>query len=207
MTRTPHLDGIRWHPVSVIEKYSPDQTAFARRYFEGHLTGDVLRGLFIGRGPECGTVRDQGNGVSAAGSGNFALLLAGLGGHPLAEGRTVFGVGGDDTAFSREHVHLSPVAGEEVGGTWYKPMDPGYPAVTRTGDIEGQATFLEHEACFTWREWCWGTGPGRPVPHHSLRGCYGGEQPVMMNRKAHPAGYGTKDPGVAWVFRAEVTLS
>jgi hypothetical protein len=57
-----------------------------------------------------------------------------------------------------------------------------------------------------WTGNCWGTGPGRAVAHHSLAGCYGGEQPVMMNRRAHPAGYGVKEAGVAWVFRTEVTL-
>jgi hypothetical protein len=29
---------------------------------------------------------------------------------------------------------------------------------------------------------------------------------VMMNRRAHPAGYGVKDPGVAWCFRSEITI-
>lgn len=207
MTRIPDLDGIRWHPVSVIEKYSPDQTAFARRYFSGHLTGDALRGLFIGRGPECGTVTDEGNGVVSMGSANLALLLTGNGGHPLAPGQAVFGVGSDAGEFDREQVGLSKPLGEEHGRSWYRPMDPEYPWMCRPGVIEGQATFLEHEACFAWHEWCWGTGPGKATAHHSLRGCFGGEQPVMMNRKAHPAGYGTKDPGVAWVFRTEITLS
>lgn len=200
-------DGITWYPVCSIEKYSPDQTAFARRRLGGYLNGDALRGLFAGRGPECGTVHDQGNGTTAGGVVNLVQLLTGRGGHPLAPGRAVFGVGGDNSAFSREHVSLSPVSGEEPGRSWYRPMDFSYPLVHRPGVIEGQATFSEAEACFEWREWCWGAGPGMPAAHYRLRDCYGGAQPVMLNRKAHPAGYGTKDPGVAWVFRTEITLS
>lgn len=206
MTSLSGSDGIRWHPVSVIEKYSPGQVEWVRYHRPaGPLSGELLRAMCPR--PEFGTVHDQGNGVTLAGTANLALLLSGGGGYPLTEGRAVFGVGSDDTGFDREHVHLGPVAGEEAGSTWYRPMDPGYPRVPRAGVIEGQATFLEHEACFTWREWCWGTGPGRPVPHHSLRGAYHGEQPVMMNRKAHPAGYGEKLAGVAWVFRTEIRLS
>jgi hypothetical protein len=216
MTSISGSDGIRWHPVCTIEKYSADQVRYARERGElpwlkqftlpprAALSGDLMRMLF--REPEGGTVRDEGNGTTVNGTANLALLLTGAGGHPLAPGRAVFGVGGEDTEFSREHVHLSPAGGEEPGTTWYRPMDPGYPLVVRPGIVEGQATFLEHEACFEWHEWCWGTGPGRPAAHHSLRGCYGGEQPVMMNRKAHPAGYGMKDPGVAWCFRTEIHL-
>jgi hypothetical protein len=203
-------DGITWHPVSTIEKYSSDQVAWARARqaqspLRGALAGGMLRRMFSQ--PEDGIVRDEGNGVTLAGTGNLALVLTGRGGHPLGQGRAVFGVGGDATAFDREHVHLSPVSGEEQGWTWYRPMDAGYPAVTRPGVIEGQATFAESEACFEWHEWCWGTGPLTPEPHHSLRGAYAGEQPVMMNRRAHPAGYGEKLAGVAWVFRTEIMLS
>jgi hypothetical protein len=216
MTSFSGSDGIRWHPVSVIEKYSSSQVRYARSRCEAPwsrrmalppravLTGDLLRMLF--REPEGGVVEDQGNGVVTAGMMNLALVLTGSGGHPLAPGRAVFGVGSDPGGFDREQVSLSKVLGEESGRSWYRPMDPGYPWVPRPGVIEGQATFTESEACFAWHEWGWGTGPGKPVPHHSLRGCYGGEQPVMMNRRAHPAGYGTKEAGVAWVFRTEITL-
>jgi hypothetical protein len=207
MTLLPDRDGIRWHPRSVIEKYSSDQVRWARRRdlaAPPRLNGETLRGLFPE--PEDGIVEDQGNGVTAGGTANLALVLTGAGGHPLAPGRAVFGVGSDATGFSREHVRLANAVGEEPGRSWYRPMDAGYPRVTRTGAVEGQATFAEAEACFAWHEWCWGTGPGGPVPHHSLRGCYGGEQPVMMNRRAHPAGYGEKLAGVAWVFRTEVAI-
>lgn len=221
MTRFPDSDrigdAIRWHPVSVIEKYSPDQVRYARERRESPwswgrslprrqvLHGNLLRMLF--REPEGGVVRDEGNGVVAGGTANLALVLTGLGGHPLAQERAVFGVGSDAAEFDREHVHLSRASGEEQGRSWYRPMDHSYPHVPRPGVIEGQATFSETEACFPWHEWCWAAGPLRPEPHHTLRGAYGGASHVMLNRKAHPAGYGTKEPGAAWVFRTEITLT
>lgn len=197
-------ESVRWYPRSRIDKYSAGQVAWARRHFVvPWLSGELLRWVF--REPEDGIVTDEGNGVTAAGLANLALVMTGAG-YPLAAGRVSFGVGSDATAFHREQVRLSNAAGEEPGRSWYRPMDQGYPASVRPGVIEGQATFTESEACFDWHEWCWGTGPLLPEPHHSLRGAYAGEQPVMVNRKASQQGYGEKLAGVAWVFRTEVAL-
>jgi len=85
-------------------------------------------------------------------------------------------------------------------------MDPGYPRPSGLTSIEGQATFTETEACFAWHEWCWASGPPEPQAHHALHGAYAGEGAVMVNRKAHPAGYGVKEAGVAWVFRTQIEL-
>jgi hypothetical protein len=203
---------IRWYPRSRIEKYSPDQVTWARgrlarEFLRGGvmppLGGDRLRVMFPE--PEGGVAEDEGNGVTAAGLANLALVLTG-GGHPLSAGRVCFGVGSDPAAFDSEQVHLSGALGEEPGRSWYKPMDAGYPRGLRPSVIEGQATFTESEACFGWHEWCWGTGPLLPEAHHSLRGAYAGEPPVMVNRKASAQGFGVKEPGVAWVFRTEVAL-
>jgi hypothetical protein len=195
---------LRWYPRVMIEKYSPGQVEWVRWHRPGEvLSGEVFRSLCPR--PEDGYVYDEGNGVTAAGLANLALVLTGAG-HPLAAGQVCFGVGSDPVAFDSEQVHLSGALGEEPGRSWYRPMDPGYPRGLRPAVIEGQATFLESEACFEWHEWCWGTGPLLPEAHHSLRGAYAGEQPVMINRKASLQGYGVKEPGVAWVFRTEVTL-
>jgi hypothetical protein len=198
-------EGLRWYPRIAIEKYSVAQVARFRRRLGGPLTGEMLHHVFPE--PEDGTLHDEGNGLTVAGLLNLSRVLTGeVTGHPLSPGRAVFGVGSDDTPFDREHVHLSRALGEEPGRSWYRPMDQGYPRANGLA-IEGQATFTESEACFEWREWCWASGPGRPAPHHALHGAYGGEQPVMVNRKASPQGYGLKEPGVAWVFRTVVELS
>jgi hypothetical protein len=202
-----HRESLGWFPRCRIEKYSADQVRWLRRELQSRfaLTGELLRGIF--GEPEDGTVTDAGNGVTLFGLTNWAQVLTGTGGHPLAPGRTVFGVGADGLSmFEREHVHLSPLEDEGDGRTWYRPMDPGYPRPLGQTSIEGQATFTETEACFAWAEWCWASGPAEPVPHCQLRGAYAGEDAVMVNRKAHPAGYGVKEAGVAWVFRAQIEL-
>lgn len=209
-------DGLTWHPRVTIEKYSRDQVDYARRcgesvkpaymHLQRHvLTGDLMRLLF--REPEDGTVHDEGNGVTAWGMENLARVLTGEAGHPLKPGRAGFGVGSDPAGFDREHAHLSNALSEGPGRSWYRPMDAGYPVVQAgTAAIEGACTFAESEACFAWHEWCWASGPVRPSAHHELAGAYGGGAPVMINRKGHPAGYGVKEPGVAWCFRTVIEL-
>jgi hypothetical protein len=205
VTLPAQREGIRWYPRVRIEKYSPDQTAWARQR-AGCLSGDLLRILFPV--PECGVITDEGNGVSAAGLANLACVLTGTGGHPLAPGRASFGVGADGgTEFDPKHGSLAPGIGESPGTTLYKAMDARYPVVARPSLIMGQATFTETEACFPWHEWCWASGPREPRPHHQLHSAYHGEGAVMVNRKAQPAGYGVKELGVAWCFRTQIELS
>jgi hypothetical protein len=200
-------DCIHWHPVCTVEKYSPDQAAWARRKLPARqpLHGDLLRELF--RVPEGGIIRAEGNGVTAAWLANLAQLLTGAGGYPLAPGRTVFGVGIDgETEFSPSLVHLAPGPGEGFGRSWYRPMDPGFPAA-RGGTVAGQATFGEREACHIWAEWCWAAGRAGAVAGPVLRECFGGEgEHVMLNRKAPEGGFGDKETGAAWVFQTEITF-
>jgi len=205
-----YREGLRWYPRSVIEKYSADQVAWARRrtwdsFRPVVLTGEYLRAAF--RVPEDGLVYDNGNGVTAGGLVNLARVLAGAGGSPLMPGHAAFGVGTDgETEFDREQVQLANAEGEDPGRSWYQPMDPGYPRPGSGASIEGQATFTEQAACFEWHEWGWCAGPRQPAAHHRLAHVYGGEMPALLNRKASPVGYGEKVPGVAWVFRTQVEL-
>jgi hypothetical protein len=196
-------EGLTWYPRVRIDKYSADQVRWARRRLEGWpLAGSTLLRLMQ---PEDGTVCDEGNGVTGFGVDNMARVLAGEGGHPLAPGRACFGVGTDATPFHTEHVRLAPSGHEQPDQTWYVPMDLDFPTVGGFAELHGQATFTETAACFDWHEWCWATGPGRPQEHHSIAQVYAG-QAVMLNRKASQAGYGVKEPGVAWVFRTQVKL-
>jgi hypothetical protein len=203
VTRPHSSDGLRWHPVCVVEKYDADQVEWVRYHCEGELTGDLLRSMLPG--PAGGYARDEGNGVVAGGLANIAYLLTGSGGHALAPGRSVFGVGADGGGFSPGHGHLGNDSNEAEGATWYRPMDHGYPVVAEGAVIAGQATFSETEANFAWAEWCWASGEGEPSAGEKLSRCYPGPS-VMINRKAPAEGFGAKEPGVAWVFRTEVHL-
>ena len=215
-----HSEGIPWHPVSRVEKYSPEQTAWARYRLAEEMSwgrrvivralgaavpvlhGDWLRELFTA--PECGVACDEGNRVTETGLANLALVLTG-GGHPLVPGRTVFGVGADgETSFSARHVHLANAPGEGHGHSWYRPMDAGFPDADGLA-VVGQATFNEREANFGWREWCWASGEPGPEPGPVLRDCFDGGH-AMLNRRAPEPGFGLKEAGVAWVFRTEITF-
>lgn len=197
--------GLRWFPRVAIERYSPSQVAWAREH-DIPVTGSRLRDAFAG--PEDGTVRDEGNTITAGGVENLTRILTEGGGHPIAPGRAVFGVGSDGlTEASYDHVALNPAAGEGYGRTFYIPVDPGFPRIERRGVIGVQATFTEDMANFPWAEWCLAVGAVRPARDHSLRGAFGGASHVMMNRRACPDGYGTKEPGMAWCFRAEISLA
>lgn len=199
------LDGFRWHPRFTISRYSADQVRYARKRtgLAPDYLGEALGCMFSY--PELGTLHGEGNGVTAGGLDNMARVLTGTGGHPLTPGRVAFGVGTDASDFDVEQVRLGGEDGEQPGRTWYRPMDPGYPQPV-TGGIEGQATFAEEEACFEWHEWCMAAGPVRPAPHHALHHALGLQGGVMVNRRGSAAGYGLKEPGVAWVFRFQVSL-
>jgi hypothetical protein len=83
-------------------------------------------------------------------------------------------------------------------------MDDGFPVPDGTA-LAGQATFHEREANFGWREWCWASGEPGLQAGPVLRNCFGGGH-AMLNRRAPQAGFGLKEPGVAWVFRTEITF-
>jgi hypothetical protein len=204
-------EGIGWFPRCTVEKYSADQTRWARAWLARAgtpgrpLNGSWMRAMFPA--PEGGLAYDEGNGVVAAGLANLALLLTGEAGWPLEPGRACFGVGTDGSPFSPEHAHLSTAEGEGEGRSLYLPMDPGFPRVMGAVTVGGQATFAEDQACFPWNEWCWATGGGKPTAGHTLRRVYDEGTSVMMNRKAPPAGFGVKEEGVAWCFRTEISFT
>jgi hypothetical protein len=196
--------GLTWHPRSVIRKYSPDQVRYARDPRRVHLlTGDGLAAMFPV--PEGGIAADEGNGLTTGGLANLAAVITG-GGHPLAPGRAVLGVGADATGFDPEQVRLAGSGWETPECSYYRPMDPGYPKPAGPHSLEGQATFTEAEACFEWREWGWAAGPPGVRAHHRLCEAYPAGPPVLVNRKAAPQGYGTKEAGCAWVFKTVIDL-
>lgn len=202
-------EGIGWFPRCTVEKYSAEQTRWARAWLRRaslpgrHLNGSWMRVMFPE--PEGGRAYDEGNGVVLSGLSNLAALLIGEG-YPLGPGRACFGVGTDGQAFNAEHAHLSVAEGEAEERSLYLPMDPGFPRVAGAVTVAGQATFTETQACFPWNEWCWATGGGTPRAGHILRRVYDEGTSVMMNRKAPPQGFGVKEPGVAWCFRTEISF-
>jgi hypothetical protein len=176
-------DSIRWHPRVTVERYSPEQAAWAERWLAaarawGHkreiratglltdvLHGDLLRELFP-HGPEDGLAYDEGNQMVNGGLTNLINLVTGtspsgtnsrpltLGSGGGAAGSPCVGVGTDgSTAFSVTQTHLANATGEGSANSYYQTMDAGYPTLTTPATINGQSTFAPSAASFTWAEW------------------------------------------------------
>lgn len=211
-------DGIRWYPMVTVEKYSPDQTAWAQRRLEGELSwgrhvlagllgirvprlhGDWLRQVFP-RGPEDGYAYDQGNSMVNGGLTNVISLLTGAAasgssGRPLtlasggaAAGSPCIGVGTDGaTGFSVTQTHLANASGEGAGNSWYQSMDATYPTLTVPATINGQSTFAAGNANFSWLEWCWVSGAGVPAAGAVLASVYATAGSGGMLNRKIPAG-------------------
>ena len=216
-------ESIKWYPRVWVERYSTDQTAWARyRLGAGGppLHGDVLRRMFPS-GPEDGIARDEGNSMVNGGLTNVINLLTGTapsGNHsrPLslglgggAAGSAVVGVGSDGTtAFAGAQAHLANATGEGASNSWYQSMDVGYPTLTTPATINGQSTFQAGDANFLWAEWCWAAGAGAPTAGAVLANVYAtAGSVVMMNRKIPTNPLGSKQSGAAWVFNTSVSFS
>lgn len=211
-------DSIRWYPTVTVEKYSPDQAAWAQRKLESELSwgrhllveflgirvprlhGDWLRRVFPG-GPEDGYAYDEGNSMVNGGLTNLINLLtgaapSGAAGRPLtlasgggAAGAPCIGVGIDGaTGFVATQTHLSNAGGEGAGNSWYQSMDATYPTLTLPATINGQSTFAAGNANFTWLEWCWASGAGVPTAGPVLSSVYATGGSAAMLNRKIPAG-------------------
>lgn len=230
-------EGIKWYPRVVIEKYSPDQTAWAQSRMVRELSwgrmilhevfgvwapvlhGDWLRKLF--HEPEDGYAYDEGNQMVNGGLANLINLMTGAApsgstGRPLslglgggAAGSACVGVGIDGTtAFAATQTHLANSVGEGATASWYQSMDTGYPTLTTPATINGQSTFQAGAANFAWNEWCWISGAGVPTAGTTLASVYAtAGSGAMLNRKVPAGGLGSKASGASWVFATTVTFS
>jgi hypothetical protein len=234
---TSSAESVRWYPRVRIEKYSPAQTAWARRWLDDFLSrgrqpcapdgrqypalhGDLLRELFPS-GPEDGYAYDEGNSMVNGGLTNLISLLTGVApsgaaSRPLTlgtgggtSGSACVGVGSDgSTVFSGAQTHLANASGEGSANSWYQSMDTGYPTLTTPATINGQSTFQAGNANFPWLEWCWIAGAGVPTAGPVLASVYAtAGSAAMMNRKIPSGGLGSKMAGASWVFSTTVTFS
>ena len=162
---------IKWYPRVTVEKYSPDQSAWAQRRLHGELSwgrrllvetlgirvprlhGDWLRETF--GEPEDGYAYCQGNSLVNGGLDALAGLVINAGGkQPLANANAICGVGANAAGFAATQAALSGDGSTTTA--WYQVMDTGYPAVDGTmhGQLDGQSTFISTSANFNWVEWC-----------------------------------------------------
>lgn len=224
-------DGIKWFPRVTVEKYSPDQTAYAERRLLEELSwgrrllvrqfgirvprlhGSWLREIFAA--PEDGYAYSEGNQLVNNGLTNLINLLigatpSGAAGRPLltnTSGTTPssagVGVGNNNTAWANNQTALGA---DGTANAWYQIMDQNFPSLTTPNIINGQSTFGSTIANFAWNEWCWISGVGALTAGDALASIYAtGGETAMVNRKVTVLG--TKGTGASWVFSTTITFS
>jgi hypothetical protein len=192
-------DGIRWQPHALVEKYSPDQTAYAVRVSGvAEPEGKVLRALC--GDPEDGTAEAYGNLLVTAGLDAITKLLTAIGGAQAFSGptRAIVGVGATSTAATI----ADTVLGSDGASAYYQGCDSSNPTQAN-GVITTVATFASGNANFAWQEWCWATCTGSITPGATLASVATGTK--MWNHKIQSLG--TKGSGASWVFTTTITLS
>jgi hypothetical protein len=220
-------EGIREFPRVTIEKYSPDQTAWAERKLFDELSwgrrllvarlgvrvprlhGDWLRQAF--REPEDGYASCEGNLMVANGLANMSYLLLGTAasggnGRPLSLTTPTAGVGVGATGGTA--LVSDTALGANTGSAWYQAMDSTYPnwagtGVANGGQLNGQSTFASGNGNFAWNEWCWFTTSAAITGTATLASA--GTNATMFNHKI--ASLGTKGSGASWVFSTTCTFS
>jgi hypothetical protein len=204
-----NVDGIKWLASAHIDKYSPDQVAWATQRLGYNPKGFELEALFAQ--PEDGILDVQGNLITTAGLGNLTNLLIAGGGDGLTAAKTVLGVGSTATAAAVGDTALGAngTAGNGTVGCWYIAADsaPTRTTTTVTNDtVQVVGTFNTSASDFAWQEWGWAvqSGTGAITPSATLASTTAGTE-TLINHKI--ASMGTKAGGATWVLTTKVTFS
>jgi len=197
-------DGFHWKAFAHVDKYSPDQVAYAHLRLGHEPTGAELAALFA-YGPEDGVAEAAGNILVSTGISNLTNLFIAGGGDGFSNAKGIVGVGATSTAAAIGDTAL----GANGGSAWYQGLDATYPTrstTTATNDtVTAVATFASGNANFAWAEWCWAvTSTGTITGNATLNSVSSGTE-TMLNHKI--ASLGTKASGSSWVFTTTVTFS
>ncbi len=229
-------EGIREYPRVTIEKYSPDQTAYAQARLAAELSwgrrvlvrklgvlvpklhGDWLRELFTE--PEDGYAFDEGNQMVTHGLNNLCYLLlagttsgtygpSGIYGRPFVSAGVIMsgvGVGASNTAAT----YADSALGSDGGSAYYQYMDATYPNYAGAGVANGGQ--INGQSTFA-------AGNGLFAWNEwcwftaSVAGAAGaslsgvGTNTGMFNHKIPAGSLGTKGSGASWVFQTTITFS
>lgn len=221
-------DGINWHALAFVDRYSPDQAKYAERMLIRHRPGVFMhknrpqRGRFghtVYNGalrqamekftgePEDGVGEAAGNLLTTMGLTTMTSLLIGVAPsgalYPMDTTHSVCGVGATATAAAITDVAL----GANGGSAWYQGMDASNPTVA-LGVITGITTYASADGNFAWNEWAWASGTGTRTASATFASVYGtAASRSLWNHKIPGSSLGTKASGAAWVFTATITLS
>jgi hypothetical protein len=227
-------DGIRWRAFAHVDKYSPEQEAWAQRRFaqevswrgrglaeaalENHvrrmrdaplvIQGEDYRRYFAD--PEDGTAEAAGNALTLQGLVCITSLITGVAvantKYPFIFAGAVVGEGSVSTAWANTDIHLGGDGSTSTAN--YQQIDAAFPTLTATyvPVITAQSTVASADGNFAWNEWCWATGTGAITKGATLASVYAtGASAAMLNHKI--ASLGTKASGAAWVFTTTITIT
>lgn len=229
-------DGLNWRAYAVIEKFSPDQAAWAdnriassagffaspRMRKSVRLGGSRYRSLLAATlrlcgAPEDGIREEPGNLLVTVGLSAITSLLLGNGGQALGTSGTSnkYGICGVGTGTTSATTSDTALTEDDSADAFYQGFDSSYPT-NDDGVMTGQSTFASSNANFAWNEWCWATSTGTyggtetstELHYTSGSGLWASDTTqVMWNHKVPGSSLGTKASGAAWVFTTTITLS
>lgn len=196
-------EGIRWHAHARVEKFSPDQTAFAVRR-SGLIEPKALVLRRLCGAPEEGVAERDGNLLVTVGLNNLTEVMIGSGGTSLSQAHTIAGVG-SSTANSPA-VGDTALTADNSSGAYYQNVDAGVNPSQSNGVISATCTFTGSNANYAWNEWCLAVTSGTITAGTHLS-AVASPSPTMINHKMYSSGLGTKSSGASWVLSATITLS
>lgn len=188
---------VQWISRGIVEKWDPDQTAFAMRKtgLERVEREDLYR---VVGAPEI-TEDPPSNLLLNTGITRLLNLLIGtasLGVYSNAKSRV--GTGNSSTAESASQTDLQASAGSS--NRWFQAVNGSYPSVA-SQTLTAQSTFATGDGNYAWAEWGIDGGgtSGNTVGTFNTTDC------GLLNRKV--ASLGTKASGASWTLTVTITVS
>jgi hypothetical protein len=187
---------VQWVSAGIVEKWDPDQVAFAQRELGSEVSREDLYRI-IGE-PEI-TEDPPSNLLLNAGITRMLNLLIGtasLGVYSNAKSRV--GVGNSATAESASQTDLQASAG--ASNRYYQAVNGSYPSVS-SQTLTAQSTFATGDGNFVWAEW----GIDGGGASSAVVGTFNTTDCGLLNRKV--AALGTKASGASWTLTVTITIS
>jgi len=192
-------DGIRWHPVIRVHKFSEDQTAWTRRK-SGILAPDGHLIRRLAGEPEDGIIEVAGNLLVTVGLNQLTNLIIGGGDNAFSHTNAIMGVGAGTTTPAIGNTALTD---DNTSSAYYQQADTSYPTQD-DGVITCYCTYTSSNANFAWNEWCMAIGGGGTITAGDHLSAVTSTAPTMVNHAT--ATLGTKSTG-SWQLQATITLA
>lgn len=186
-------DPLKWRVHALVEKWSPEETAWAlRRTGASWLSGNQMCRVV---GPASEFAEAAGNLLTTAGLNRLTSLLIAGGGQGITNTSARLGTGNSTTAEAVGQTDLQAAAGST--NRWFQVMDASFPTQSN-GVVTLKSTFGTADGNFAWQEWGVDVGTPTVTSGNTVAA-------LLFNRKV--ASLGTKASGATWALTATITIS